>query len=361
MKRIFINARFLSQVITGVQRYAVELVKALDSMIDSGVISVTEFSFVLLAPQNAKIQLELKHIEVKRVGKLKGHLWEQIELPLYTRNGLLLNLCNTGPMLKSNQIVTIHDAAVYGFPKAYSLIFRTWYKLLLKSLGIFSRRILTDSYFSRKEIMKYFGVSGEKIRVVYLGKEHIFVTDLDNSILQKHNIKSKQFVLAVSSMNPNKNFSTLVRAIEILGEGCFDIVIAGGTNPKIFGRSGRVLCDNVKYVGYISDSELRSLYEHAACFVYPSYYEGFGLPPLEAMSLGCPVIVSNITSLPEVCGDAALYCNPSNPQDIADKIKLFMENAELREDYKRKGLERIRLFSWKQCAEETWTVIKEVF
>lgn len=360
MRRIFINARFLSQTTTGVQRYAIELIKALNALIESRVISSEEFSFILLAPQNIKFELNLKHIELKRVGKLKGHLWEQIELPFHTRTGLLLNLCNTGPLLKLNQIVTIHDAAVYGFPQAYSFIFRTWYKLLLKSLGIFSRRILTVSFFSKKELMKYFGIREEKLQVIYLGKEHIFATDPDDTILQKHSIRSKQFVLAVSSMNPNKNFHTIVKAIELLGEGCFDIVIAGGTNPRIFGSSDKFLFDNVKYAGYVSDAELRSLYEHAACFVFPSYYEGFGLPPLEAMSLGCPVIVSNIASLPEVCGNAALYCDPSNPQNIANKIRLFMDNAEFREDFRQKGLERIQCFSWEQCAEETWTVIMEV-
>lgn len=113
-------------------------------------------------------------------------------------------------------------------------------------------------------------------------------------------------------------------------------------------------------MGYVSDAELRALYEHAACFVYPSFYEGFGLPPLEAMACGCPVIVSNAASLPEVCGDAALYCNPCSPEDIAEKISLLMADPRLREDLRQKGLERAKQFTWEKCARETFAIIEKV-
>lgn len=360
LKRIFINARFLTQSITGVQRYAIELVKAIDALIDSGVIDNKKYSFCLLAPRDTKYELSLKHISLKRVGKLKGHFWEQLEIPFFAQTGLLINLCNTGPILKLNQIVTIHDAGVYGFSKAYSFPFRIWYKLLLNILVKLSKKVLTNSFFSKAELIKYLGVKQDNLRVTYLGKEHILAIDPDESILSSHKLKSNQYILAVSSMNPNKNFGSIIKAIKLLKKESFDIVIAGGMNPKIFGNSTMPFPDNVKYVGNVSDAELRALYEHASCFVYPSYYEGFGLPPLEAMSLGCPVIVSNTTSLPEVCREAALYCNPSDPQDIANKIQSIMETPKLRGDLREKSLQQIRYFSWNNCAEETWSVIKGV-
>src|SRR5690606_4669631 len=107
---------------------------------------------------------------------------------------------------------------------------------------------------------------------------------------------------------------------------------------------------NIKYVGYVSDEELRALYEHAGCFVYPSFYEGFGFPPLEAMSLGCPVIVANTSSLPEVCQDAAIYINPDQPMELAKSIEKIMTDQSSREMLVRKGLKNASRFSWNLCA-----------
>lgn len=358
--KYILNGRFLTQPTTGVQRYAVELVKALDMLIDCGVIDSSRYSFCLLSSNDASYDLNLKHIPLKRVGHFKGHFWEQFELPLYTYDGFLINLCNTAPILKHNQTATIHDASVFGFPQAYSFAFRNWYKLLFKMLGITAKKIITDSSFSKEELAKYCGIDKDKIDVVYLGKEHILAIQPDDSILHRHDLIRKRFVLAVSSMNPNKNFRSIVQAVELLGDMGFDIVIAGGTNPKIFSQSELSLPNNVKHVGYVSDGELRALYGQASCFIYPSFYEGFGLPPLEAMACGCPVIVSQAASLPEVCGDAALYCNPHCPEDIAKKIALMMSDDDLRAKFRQKGLERAELFTWEKCARETMKLIQEV-
>lgn len=358
-KKYILNGRFLTQSTTGVQRYAVDLVKALDMLIDCGLIDSNHYSFCLLSPKNVRYDLNLKHIPLRQVGHFKGHFWEQIELPLYAHDGFLINLCNTAPLLKFNQVVTIHDASVYGFPQAYSIAFRIWYKLLFKWLGATSRKIVTDSAFSKEELAKYCGIKKDKMHVVYLGKEHILAVRPDDSILRRHDLMSKRFVLAVSSMNPNKNFKSIVQAMELLGSMRFDTVIAGGTNPNVFSRSDVSLSDNVRHVGYVSDGELRALYEHASCFVYPSFYEGFGLPPLEAMACGCPVLVSQAASLPEVCGDAALYCDPHDPEDIAEKIRLLMSDEALRAELRQKGLERAMQFTWDKCAKETMAVIRE--
>jgi glycosyltransferase involved in cell wall biosynthesis len=359
MRKIFINARFLSQQITGVQRYAIQLLKALDELLDSGVIDTKTYNFVALTPRNTKTEFKFKYISIKCIGKFRGHLWEQLELPLYTRRGLLLNLCNTGPLFKIRQVVMLHDASVYGFPNAYSFIFRVWYKFLLKGLGFISKKVLTNSVFSKNELVKYFGIKTEKIRVTYLGYNHIMDNKADESMLSRNGLENIKYALAVSSMNPNKNFASIVKAIALLENELIDLVIVGGSNQKVFGNFDFVSQNNVKFLGYVNDRELRTLYEHATCFIYPSYYEGFGLPPLEAMSLGCPVIVSNTASLPEVCGEAALYCNPSDPQDIADKIRLMMNNPELRDELRKKGMQQIKRYSWSECAYQTWKVIEE--
>lgn len=359
-KTCFLNARFLSQSVTGVQRYAIELVKSLDNLIECGEIDSKQYSFILLAPQELNYELNLRNIPLKRVGYFKGHIWEQFELPYYARNGLLVNLCNTASIFKFHQTVTIHDATVYNYPKSYSFIFRNWYKILFNVLGRNVSKVMTDSLYSKNDLIKYCKMDSNKIRTIYLGKEHILNVDKQDYFIEERNLKSGNYIFAVSSLSPNKNFQSIVEAISLLSHDDLNFVIAGGSDPRIYGDMKLSISNQITYLGYISDNELRSLYENAACFIYPSFYEGFGLPPLEAMACGCPVIVSNAASLPEVCGDAALYCNPHDPNDIAEKIKLMMGDKQLRESYRVKGLERAKQFTWEKSARETFEVIQEV-
>ncbi len=358
---IFINARFLSQPLTGVQRYATEFVKALDNLIETGQIDKTKYSFVLLGPKNIKSELNLKHIPIKKIGILTGHLWEQFELPFYAKNGLLLCLCNTGAIFKRNKIVVIHDAQVFALPQNYSFAFRLWYKLLFPILGRFVKQIITVSSFSRSELIKYCKFNPKKIQVIYEGKEHILSITPDKSIFKKNVIGDKPYILAVSTMSKNKNFNSIVQAIENRKQLDFDMLIVGGKNSHVFGQTQIALPDFVKRLGYVSDGELRVLYEHASCFVYPSLYEGFGLPPLEAMACGCPVIVSNAASLPEVCGDAAIYCDPYSVEDIANKIELLLADKNLQQQMRLKGIERAKTFTWEKAAQQTITIIKNQY
>jgi len=363
MKRltININGRFLTQPITGVQRYAVESVKALDNLLNRGEIDCGKFAYRILVPSKGLLhKLDLQRIAVNRVGYLRGHFWEQVELPFHASNGLLLNLCNAAPMAIRNQVVTIHDAAVFEFPDAYSFAFRTWYRFMLKRLGKVAAKIVTVSEFSKRELIRYCRMDESKISVVHEGAEHILTVGPQDHILEKFGLSDRRYILAVSSLNPNKNFNSVVKAIDLLKNVDYDFVIAGGVNPSVF--SGTQVCSSksVKFAGYVSDAELRTLYDHADCFVYPSFYEGFGLPPLEAMACGCPVIVSNQASLPEVCGDAAIFCDPYNPEDIAEKIRLVITDEALRERLREKGLEHAKRFTWERCAKKTLSVIEEV-
>ena len=358
---VVINGRFLTQETTGVQRYAMELVKALDRLVSDADPMVEAYSFELLAPRGKLQQnLGLENIPVRQVGRLGGHLWEQLELPRYVREGCLLSLCNAAPLAKRNQIVVVHDAAVFANPQNFSFRFRTWYRLLLVGLGRIAARVATVSSFSKKELIRYCKMPEAKLRVTLEGGEHVLSVPADEKILRQQELERRPFVLAVSSLSPNKNFRAVVRAAELLGDTDFDVVVAGGTNPRIFSRSGQSLPGSVKHVGYVSDGELRALYEHAACFVYPSFYEGFGLPPLEAMSCGCPTIASETASMPEVCGDAVLYCNPDDPANIAHKIRQLMEDERLRENLRARGLQRASRFSWESCAIETVSVLDEL-
>ncbi len=359
MIKIYINGRFLTQSVTGVQRYAIELVKALDKLTDTGFIDKNRFEFIILAPKHIRIHLQLKKISYRTIGRLKGHFWEQVELPLYSRDGILLNLCNTAPVLKRHEIITLHDAAVFTFPEAYSWSFRTWYRILFKLFSLRLRNIITVSHFSENELLEHCPRFRNKISVIHHGKDHIVEIPSDDSVLLRHDLKGKKYIFAVSSLNPNKNFNSVIRAMKLLEHCGYDFVIAGGINSRIFNTSAITLSDQVKYIGYVTDAQLKALYEHAGCFVYPSLYEGFGFPPLEAMICGCPVIVSNIPSLKEVCGEAALYCDPLKPEDIAGKIEKIMSDDLMRNNYRNKGIERSVSFTWAKTAKETIRVIEK--
>lgn len=345
MSRLFVNARFLTQEITGVQRYAVEISKRLKTLRPE-----TRF----LTPGGVKHEALAEQLEAEVRGRLAGHAWEQLELPLLTRGGPLLSLCNTGPLFHPRQVVTLHDAAAFAVPEAYSRAFRSWYRVLFTGLGRTARGILTSSHFSERELKRYAGIPEDKLLAAHLGREHIFATPADPGILDKYSLRERLFLLAVGSSSPHKNFGTLVRALESLGETDFGVVIAGGSNPRVHAATG-TLPKSVTHVGYVSDGELRALYEHAAGFVHPAYYEGFGIPPLEAMTLGCPVVVSNAASLPEVCGEAALYFDPFNEADIADKIQRFMQDEALQTRLRTLGSAQAERFSWERTTREVLT------
>ncbi len=354
-QQIFINGRFLAQPVTGVQRYAREVVLALDDLLATGEIDRDRYAFVIVSPAGTSDLPGLKHIAIRSMGPLRGQAWEQFVLPAISRKGWLLSLCNVGPLLKHCHIVTVHDASVFAYPEAYSFGFRAWYQFVLPTLGKTAARIITDSHFSESELIKYCGMLPDKIAVVPLGVDHMIRLQPDYNVFQKHRLGEKPYILAASSLSPHKNFMRLAQAFNLLRNENVDIVVAGGANSKVFSNS-RFSSNqaNVYYLGYVSDGELRALYERAHCFVYPSLYEGFGLPPLEAMVCGCPVIVSDVASLKEVCGAAALYCDPESPQDIADKINLLLANAGLREKLRGTGRMWATRFLWIDTARAIW-------
>lgn len=344
--KYYINGRFLTQRITGVQRYAREMTLALDQLLQERTSDQNEYT--ILAPKTVIETLPCKRIQFRACGHLTGHLWEQIELPYYAKDGYLLNFCNCAPLIKKNQAVTIHDAAIAAFPSAYSWKFRLWYRIMYTVLGKRLNTIFTVSNFSRNELNKYFGIPKEKIHVTYNGVEHLKDIQPDDRILAKI---PKDYVLAVSSQNPTKNFKLVLEAAEQLPEVNF--VIAGGSNAKVFTGEEEKVMANVHYVGYVSDQELVSLYRHARVFVYPSLYEGFGIPPLEALLNDCPAIVSNQASLPEICGRYVSYCTPKdNKKLVALILESYFKDGALMENISLFGK-----YSWKVSARKIFSFL----
>jgi len=358
LRPIFINGRFLTQRVTGTQRYAHELIASLDSILDATLPGASRESptVTLLVPPSSQPPPALRRIAVKTVGRFQGQLWEQLELPFHARGGVLLSMVGGAPLLHRRNVITIHDAAVFASPASFSRAFRLWYRFLYWTLCHTAAHVLTVSNFSRDELRKWCGVRPERITVAYLGSEHALRPRPEPAVLAEHQLRPYQYILAVSSRNPGKNLDGLLRAIPYLNESGCDVAIAGASYSKVFGDVD-LRGDRVRDLGYVSDSQLRTLYENAACFVFPSFYEGFGLPPLEALALGCPAVVANANSLAEIFPGVAFLCDPRDPVDIAAKILQACRAGEAERTRYREFAEGFR---WERCASAAWSVLRRL-
>lgn len=355
---LFLNGRFLLQPASGVQRAARETVLALDRILARREAPLMIERCELLAPHGAP-SLSLTAIGLRRVGRLRGHVWEQVALPWHARRGFLLSLGNTGPVAKGAQIVTIHDASVFAVPEAYTRSFRSWYTFLQPLLARRARALVTDSEFSREELIRHLGASPERLHVAPLGADHVLRTPPERGILYRHGLAGMPFVLGVGNRSPHKGWASLAAAVERLPPDACRVVLAGGEVPAVFRGTGPGSRRTLE-IGRVTDGELRALYEAATCLVFPSRYEGFGLPALEAMACSCPVIASRRAALPEVCGDAARYIEPDDPASIAAAIAELLAEPAARGDLAAKGRARAATFTWEGTARLVLATLESV-
>jgi|UPI00068BEAE1 glycosyltransferase involved in cell wall biosynthesis len=350
MNRIFINGKFTAQRTTGVQRLALGLVEALD---DALAIRGTPDQWVLLCPQGASPPA-LRCISIQSCGPRRFglHFWEQLVLPWASRHGRLLNLSGPAPLGKRGQVCMVPDAAVFDQPSAYTRAFGTWYRFLFRRLAASAALLLTISRFSQSRLAQRLGIAPSRLKVVPCAATHMQSVVQDDGVLQRLALAGGSYVLAVGSANPAKNLRALVEAFGRLPHPDLRLVLVGGTNSAVFaGETAQREDARIVRTGPVSDGQLKSLYANACAFVFPSLYEGFGLPPLEAMSLGCPVVASNAASIPEVCGDAALYFDPTSVADMATAITRVVDDADLRADLRRRGTLRFATFTWDAAAQ----------
>jgi len=354
IKKYYINGRFLEYPITGVQRYSMMLTSTLDQLLSSGELDSSTTETTCLIPKRTERKPNWTWIRSERIGRFSGNLWEQIELPLYVSDGTLFSPANVGPFFVSGQAITIHDASVFAVPEAYSFAFRLKYKLLLKHLGKTSKIIITDSHFSKSELVKYCQIDPQKIEVVYPGHEHILSIQPDENILDQYSLRDKGFLLFVGSQSQHKNLQTLLSALKLINNQDLILVIAGGKYEKVFKDQQNEMPANVIDIAYITDPELCALYKNAKALIFPSKYEGFGFPVLEALAMNCPVICSNSASLPEVGGDFAHYFDPMKPAQLAELIN---ETPQQKKDYALQS--HLQNFSWENCAQKVWNLLTE--
>lgn len=259
-------------------------------------------------------------------------------------------------------IVTVHDIAYAKYPEMFSMKSRLWHMLVgAKNLLRRADRIIAVSENTKNDLQDVFDVPEKKISVVYPGVSDTMQRREDEKTLSAIRVKYRlpeKFFLYLGNIEPRKNIESVIRAfISSELSGRYALVLAGAGLKKKLGSLQLLSRDNVYYIGYIQDSDKAALYSMADAFIYVSYYEGFGFPPLEAMACGTPTIVSHVSSLPEVTDDAALLVDPHDTNDIRRAFEALSADASLRSTLINRGYERARAFSWNACAKKTIEII----
>lgn len=353
---VYVNGRFLQRSMTGVERFGKSVLLAVDDMLGD---LPSSSEWIILMPPGGDADYGFRNMKVSPCGRFSGHLWEQVDLVAASRKGLLINLCNSAPILHPHQLTVIHDALVYRFPegfsRSYGLLHRTLGRLLAKR-----SRLATVSSFSQSELSAILKVPAEKIAVIPNALDHFDHVQPDEGVLDTFDLRRRRYLLFVGSPAPNKN---LTRAIEAFRQAdaqdaCFVVV---GSAAKSFSQGlGVDLPETLIRTGRLFDEQVKALYMHAAALVFPSTYEGFGIPPLEAMSLDCPVIASDIPVVREVCADAARYFDPLDISAMTGAINDVLQNRIDSGALISAGRRRTQAFSWRRSAGELLRIVGEM-
>lgn len=346
MKSVIINGRFMEERMQGIVRYARELTKALDPIITD------ELNITLLIPPDAHDVPEYENIKVMQIGTCGGIRWEQTALRKYLKSHpdtFCLNLCNVTPLLVQPGITAVHDIMYKVRPDYYTSlrnrISRLWHCLQYAYIAKHERKIITVSNFSKTEIEKTYPAVNGKVEVIPDAWQHV-KEYIESSDWQERFpfLKDKQFFFSLATLSKNKNGRWIMEAAKKNPDAVFAV---GG---KHYETEYTELPTNVHMLGFVSDEDACALMKHCKAFIFPSLYEGFGLPPLEALALGAEVISSNTTSLPEVLGSSVHYIDPNNTDVIIDNLlteKVGDRNATLAQ------------YEWSASARKLYEMLRE--
>ncbi len=327
---IVINGRFLSRPITGVERCGREIIR---------------------------LFRDSYRIEKTRLNGLAGHAWEQLILPTRMKSeSILWSPANTSPLWIRNQAVTVHDLSPLEHPEWFKAGFASWYRLFLPILVKRVRVIFTPSNYVKQKLTKQFG-----IRNVLVTPNGVDTSRFHPSAKQITYELPNKFILFVGTLQPRKNLQTLLEAWHKIKSDFPDLwLVIAGDNGKVFATTHSSKAERAISLGYVNENDLAGIYAKATLFVLPSFDEGFGLPALEAMACGTPVIISDGGALPETVGDAAMIFRINEKNDLVKVLKEFLENNELRLSLVSKGLERVELFTWQKSADLIWKTLNEI-
>ena len=367
--------------VTGIGRYLLNFLKFATTF-------KKDYQFILYGNQFTRLDYKSPNLTLKIILERITITWDQVLLPAHLKNDkvdVFLSPYIKAPFFSPcPYITTIHDLLFLSTPD-----YTGWkYKLYNETFKIFGRviskrakAIITDSEYSKKDIIKIFGVDEEKIHAIPLGISSEYKPIKDVSSIERvkniYNIRGR-YILYVGNFKPHKNIKRLIEAfaeatLHLLpplqkgGEGGFPDfkLVLGGKRDKFVPLLEKLaeslaMRDKVIFTDFIKDEDLPYLYSGAEVFIYPSLYEGFGLPVLEAMACGTPVICSNTTSLPEVVGDSGILINPEDVKNISSAIITLLKADKLREDLRKKGLERAKEFTVEKYSLKILSLIESI-
>lgn len=339
--KIFVNARCLSKQLTGIPRYLVEILRQK---------IFQEADIKLLSPCKFFYQ------------GFKGHLWEQTVLPLKCGKDVLWSPANCGPAFLKNQVVTVHDVAFLDVPETYNKKYVSFYKRMFPTLCSNAKKLIAVSNFTKERVIELLSVPQEKITVVPNGVSGFNAPSIPeiNTVREKYKIPSNStLLLSVCTLDPRKNLDSLLRSFSIVRQKMKDVflILVGGSNKNVFNSLHLPEVEGVIFAGHVSDKELGVFYHIADVFAYLSKYEGFGLPPLEAMACGTAVLASNIPPIMEFANGAAELVSPHSIDEIAGAMENLLSNETYRSQLAPKGLERSKQYTWERTANETMRVL----
>ncbi len=326
--------------ITGVERWASELIPRLSALAPD--------RYVPLAPPP------------RARTRLRAQTWEQLALPAEAarrRASLILSPANLAPLLWRRNVLILHDAAVLRQPEAYSRTYRAWHRGFGVACARRALKVITVSEFSRRELVDLAGLDPGKLVVIRGGVSERFRPDADHERVARKLGLSKPYVLTVATDDRRKNLSALGQAAHQLQRLGIEFVRAGDDRPYFAHAS---TTRGVRTLGYVDEEDLAGLYSGARAFVLPSLYEGLGLPCLEAMACGTPVVAADRAALPETCGDAAVLVDPEDQAAVADAVVGAVTDQALRARLQGAGLRRAAEHSWGRAAQEVHALLNSV-
>ncbi|MBA2853108.1 glycosyltransferase involved in cell wall biosynthesis [Methanococcus maripaludis] len=369
--KIGITSEQLNRTLTGRGNYIKNIIDYV-SKNNTFDLKLINYKNTLLFPE---VESEIIKNQMSKFSKKSYLYWYaglSINMNLISKKFDLIHAINSEPIYLKPEcklIVTIYDLLPYVYPNSYGFLTSFRFKKILPKTVKVVDQIITISEHAKNEIVTNLGVSEEKIKVIPLAADENYIPLREskiNAVNSKYNI-NYPFIFYVGGLAPNKNVDTLIKSFYKLKKLGIPnkLLLAGEKRLKYKSTFELIeklnLQNEVIFTGYVPDEDLPGLYNAADLFVYPSLYEGFGIPPLEAMACGTPVITSNTSSLPEVVGDAGITVNPYDVDELANKMHEVLTNEDLRNNMSKKGIERAKLFSWKKCAEEHLKVYEEVY
>jgi glycosyltransferase involved in cell wall biosynthesis len=370
--RIGINGRFLVAKRTGVQRAAFNLIRTLVEIDRDNEYLIFTGHGQAGRPEWNYSNVQVIESELRESESVMNHIWEQFWLPVLARRyrvDLLHSPANVAPLLyRGTSVVHIHDLCFVVNPQWYSFMFRTVYNFIIPRLARRASRVITCSNNSRNDLMHFCQLPAEKVSLVYWAVDDTFLGGKPEGGVAQESLRESlgEFVLYVGSLEPRKNINTLIEAyVKMRRENPelkHKLVLVGGESPLFADVQLRVkdFAADIVFKGFIDDETLRRFYLNASLVAYPSLYEGFGLPPLEAMASGTPVVTSAGSSLPEVVGDAALMVNPLSADELTSAMVRMLTDRELRASFIARGFRQVERFNWYRVARNTLAVYYEV-